>query len=101
MLILETKGQDTEQDRVKRRYLDEWVQAVNQQGGFGAGGGMWRSSREMCWIFGATCHCWPTPPPQPLYTITELGRPNNHRGSEADTPNDSSTPNPFGNKRHS
>jgi len=26
---------DTEQDRVKRRYLDEWVQAVNQQGGFG------------------------------------------------------------------
>ena len=35
MLILETKGQDTEQDRVKRRYLDEWVQAVNQQGGFG------------------------------------------------------------------
>jgi len=35
MLILETKGQDTEQDRVKRRYLDEWVQAVNTQGGFG------------------------------------------------------------------
>ena len=34
-LILETKGQDTEQDRVKRRYLDEWVQAVNTQGGFG------------------------------------------------------------------
>ena len=26
---------DTEQDRVKRRYLDEWLQAVNQQGGFG------------------------------------------------------------------
>ncbi len=35
MLVLETKGQDTESDRVKRRYLDEWVQAVNQQGGFG------------------------------------------------------------------
>jgi len=35
MLILETKGQDTEQDRVKRRYLDEWVQAVNAHGGFG------------------------------------------------------------------
>ena len=34
-LILETKGQDTEQDRVKRRYLDEWVQAVNTKGGFG------------------------------------------------------------------
>jgi len=34
-LILETKGQDTEQDRVKRRYLDEWVRAVNTKGGFG------------------------------------------------------------------
>jgi type III restriction enzyme len=35
MLVLETKGQDTEQDKVKRRYLDEWTQAVNAQGGFG------------------------------------------------------------------
>ncbi len=34
-LILETKGQDTEQDRVKRQYLAEWVQAVNEHGGFG------------------------------------------------------------------
>ena len=34
-LILETKGQDREQDRVKRRYLDEWVQAVNTKRGFG------------------------------------------------------------------
>jgi type III restriction enzyme len=35
MLVLETKGQDTEQDGVKRRYLDEWSQAVNSHGGFG------------------------------------------------------------------
>lgn len=35
MLILETKGKDTEQDRVKRRFLAEWVEAVNNQGGFG------------------------------------------------------------------
>jgi type III restriction enzyme len=35
MLILETKGQDTELDRVKRRYLEEWVQAVNTHGAFG------------------------------------------------------------------
>ncbi|MCX7001444.1 MAG: DEAD/DEAH box helicase family protein [Candidatus Sumerlaeota bacterium] len=35
MLILETKGQDTEQDRVKRRFLEEWVNAVNAHGGFG------------------------------------------------------------------
>ena len=34
-LILETKGQDTEKDRVKRRYLDEWVQALNCHAGFG------------------------------------------------------------------
>ena len=34
-LILETKGQDTEQDRVKRRYLDQWVQALNCHAGFG------------------------------------------------------------------
>ncbi len=35
MLVLETKGQDTEQDKVKRRYLEEWAQAVTAQGGFG------------------------------------------------------------------
>jgi type III restriction enzyme len=35
MLVLETKGRDTKQDRVKRRYLDEWTQAVNAHGGFG------------------------------------------------------------------
>ena len=35
MFILETKGKETEQDKVKRYYLDEWVQAVNEHGGFG------------------------------------------------------------------
>ena len=35
MLVLETKGQDSEQDEVKRSYLDEWTQAVNTHGGFG------------------------------------------------------------------
>jgi type III restriction enzyme len=35
MLVLETKGEETEQDRVKRRYLDEWTQAVNAHGGLG------------------------------------------------------------------
>jgi len=34
-LILETKGQDTQQDKTKREFLDEWVKAVNQHGGFG------------------------------------------------------------------
>ena len=36
MLVLEVKGQDTQQDRTKRRFLDEWVAAVNEHGGFGA-----------------------------------------------------------------
>lgn len=35
MLILEVKGQDTEKDKTKRKFLDEWVQAVNNKGGFG------------------------------------------------------------------
>jgi type III restriction enzyme len=34
-LILETKGQDTIKDKTKRAFLDEWVQAVNNHGGFG------------------------------------------------------------------
>jgi type III restriction enzyme len=37
-LVLETKGQNTEQDKVKHRYLDEWTQAVNAYGGFGRWG---------------------------------------------------------------
>jgi len=34
-LILEVKGQDTQQDRTKREFLDEWVRAVSEHGGFG------------------------------------------------------------------
>jgi len=34
-LVLEVKGQDTQQDRTKREFLDEWVRAVNEHGGFG------------------------------------------------------------------
>ena len=35
MLVLETKGEDSEQNRTKRRFLAEWVNAVNAHGGFG------------------------------------------------------------------
>jgi len=35
MLVLEVKGQDTQKDRTKRSFLDEWVRAVNAHGGFG------------------------------------------------------------------
>lgn len=35
MLVLEVKGREREQDRTKRDALREWVEAVNQHGGFG------------------------------------------------------------------
>ena len=35
MLVLETKGRDSDQDRTKRKFLNEWVNAVNTHGGFG------------------------------------------------------------------
>lgn len=34
-LIVEDKGQDTPKDQTKRRYMGEWVNAVNAHGGFG------------------------------------------------------------------
>jgi len=37
-LILETKGQDNDQDKTKRAFLAEWCKAVNRQGGFGKWG---------------------------------------------------------------
>ena len=33
-LVLEVKGRDTEQDKTKRKFLAEWVKAVNAHGGF-------------------------------------------------------------------
>ena len=34
-LVLEIKGEDSEQNRAKRSALDAWVKAVNAKGGFG------------------------------------------------------------------
>lgn len=34
-LILETKGKDSEKDKTKRAFLNEWCKAINQNGGFG------------------------------------------------------------------
>lgn len=42
-LVLETKGQETEQDRAKRKFLDEWCKAVNGQGECGR----WHSAISM------------------------------------------------------
>lgn len=33
--VLETKGQDNQQNQVKREYLNEWINSVNEHGGFG------------------------------------------------------------------
>ena len=38
MLVLETKGQESDQDKTKRAALDEWVKAVNEHGEFGKWG---------------------------------------------------------------
>lgn len=35
MLVLEVKGQDSQQNRTKREFLNEWIEAVNQNRGFG------------------------------------------------------------------
>ena len=35
MLVLETKGKDDQQNQTKRKFLDEWVRAVNTDGRFG------------------------------------------------------------------
>jgi len=34
-LVLEVKGQDSQKDQTKRKFLDEWVTAINAHGGFG------------------------------------------------------------------
>ncbi|GBC64123.1 type III restriction endonuclease subunit R [Desulfonema ishimotonii] len=34
-LVLEIKGRDSEQNRTKRKYLDEWVSTVNENGNYG------------------------------------------------------------------
>lgn len=35
MLVLEIKGQDSEQDKAKRKYLKDWINAVNKDGRYG------------------------------------------------------------------
>ena len=36
LLVLEVKGQDSQQNQSKRQFLGEWVAAVNEHGGFGS-----------------------------------------------------------------
>ena len=44
MLVLEVKGEDNQQNETKRRFLDEWCRAINEQGGFGVW--VWDVSRH-------------------------------------------------------
>lgn len=34
-LVLEVKGEDSQQNRAKRNFLEEWCRSVNDRGGFG------------------------------------------------------------------
>ena len=34
-VVLEVKGEDSQENRTKRQFLDDWVKAVNEHGGFG------------------------------------------------------------------
>jgi type III restriction enzyme len=45
MLVLEVKGEDDQRNQTKRKFLDEWVRAINQHGGFGQWA--WAVSREL------------------------------------------------------
>lgn len=49
-LVLEVKGQDSQQHQTKREFLDEWARAVNQHGGFGRWA--WDVSRDPADISG-------------------------------------------------
>ncbi len=35
MIVVEIKGQETDETRAKHRFLDEWVRAINGCGNFG------------------------------------------------------------------
>ena len=35
MLVLEERGRESDRDRIKFRFLDEWARTVNAHGGFG------------------------------------------------------------------
>lgn len=35
MLIIEVKGEETDETRAKHKFLDEWVRGINQSNGFG------------------------------------------------------------------
>ena len=46
-LVLEIKGEDSDQNKAKRSALDAWVQGGQRaRAGSAAGAGMWRSSRR-------------------------------------------------------
>ena len=34
-LVVETKGKETEKDKIKQKYLKKWIKAINTHGGFG------------------------------------------------------------------
>lgn len=45
-VVLEVKGEETDRDRTKRQYLEEWIRAVNSNGGFGIWKMAWCNSAD-------------------------------------------------------
>ena len=46
-LVLETKGEESHQDRTKRRFLDEWIRAVDADGCFGRYGEVFQNPADL------------------------------------------------------
>ena len=44
MLVLEVKGQDSQENQTKREFLDEWCRTISAHGGFGVWS--WAVSRD-------------------------------------------------------
>ncbi len=55
LLVLEVKGEPTDEARAKQRFLEEWVSAVNAHGGFGRWA--WDVSRETADLAGILEKC--------------------------------------------
>jgi len=47
-LVLEIKGEDSEQNRAKLAAMRTWVDAVNGKGGFGGGAATWSTRWRRC-----------------------------------------------------
>ena len=69
ILVLEVKGQETDESRAKHQFLDEWVRAVNENGSFGHWG--WDVSRDPADVAGILTKHVPDAAANPMRTTTK------------------------------